>query len=634
MAPGVSIWRAAGSEARCTAGRPQVVGGPISRLATYERLPRHLAKNPGMAFIVPVGDRREVPMAIPRGVRASPRSPVESTISVAVTKVMVSKMLHLVQLPIPLPIHYPHIIMKRNRKRSKVTQRLHYLSFTVHLSNIRGLHSNLYAVHHHLETSKPHMLFLTETQIVSPADVGYLQYPGYSLEHNFKPRAGVCMYVRDNICCQRLRNLEVPNFSVLWCLVDTGLERTIYACVYRSHSGDQETTQLFNYLCERADTVQRRYPTARLVFLGDFNAHHQEWLYPYQKTDHAGREARKFALSLDLSQLVHVATRIPDVNGHTPNCLDLLLTTDPDSFSVSVSAPLGTSDHCLVKSVSNYYPPASDSTVKRRVWRYRLADWDEMRHFFASYPWRQICFSSKDPSSCEKAISGVIRQAMEFFIPFSDVSLAGKTPPWYNAECASAEARKQSAFVAWADARAHKALDVRDKKKEFNIAAKSYKRVLKKSRFGRTNRIGRKLAALPSGSKAFWSLAKSVEANFCRSSLPPLQKPDGSLAVSAAEKANLLASLFAENSRLDAGSTPPPRFLPCDSVMSEIHIHQHEVLKALRNLDLLHCGAAMYLGQNNMDGVAQFVWSRASGVDDGRAGLANFNECRHWSEVL
>ena len=124
-----------------------------------------------------------------------------------------------------------------------------------------------------------------------------------------------------------------------------------YIRVYRSYSGDQETTGLFDHQPEAAKLAQLKYLTAELVFLGDFNVHHKEWLFPYQKTDHAGREARRFALMRNLDQLVHQATLIPDVDGHTPNCLDLPLTTDPDRHSVSILAPLGSSDHCLVKTV-------------------------------------------------------------------------------------------------------------------------------------------------------------------------------------------------------------------------------------------------------------------------------------------
>ncbi|KAJ8704193.1 hypothetical protein PYW07_013487 [Mythimna separata] len=152
------------------------------------------------------------------------------------------------------------------------------------------------------------------------------------------------MYARDDICYRRLRNLEDSRFPTLWTLVDTGLDEIIYACVYHSHNGVQETSGRTQHLSEAADAAQQRYPSAQLVLWGDFNAR-------------AGREMRKLAIALDLNQLVQGATRVPDVDSHTANCLHLLLTTDPDHYSVSICSPIGSSDHCLVKSVSVYSPP-------------------------------------------------------------------------------------------------------------------------------------------------------------------------------------------------------------------------------------------------------------------------------------
>ena len=395
------------------------------------------------------------------------------------------------------------------------------------------------------------------------------------------------MYARDDICYRRLRNLEDSRFSTLWVLVDTGLDKIIYACVYRSHSGDLETTGLTQHLSEAADAAQQRYPSAQLVLLGDFNAHHQEWLFPYQCTDHAGRETRKLALALNLTQLVQGATRVPDVDSHTANCLDLLLTTDPDRYSVSISSPLGSSDHCLVKSVSVYSPPDPSPRGTRRVWRYRSADWDGMRSFFACYPWQPTCFSSSDASLCADAVTDVLRQGMEYYIPFSDVTMSGEARPWFGAECNRADALKHAAYLAWVDARTRKTNDVSQRKRAFNRAAKSCKKVLRRARFDHISRIGNKLASYPAGSKAFWSLAKSVESNFCRPSLPPLLRPDGSLAHSAEEKANLFASLFAESSRLDpGGARPPTSLVECESSMPNLRIHQKDVRRVLRNLDV------------------------------------------------
>ncbi|KAJ8725256.1 hypothetical protein PYW07_016214 [Mythimna separata] len=151
---------------------------------------------------------------------------------------------------------------------------------------------------------------------------------------------------------------------------------------------------------------------------------------------------------------------------------------------------------------------------------------------------------------------------------------------------AEAEKRKHSAFLAWVDARDRKAPDLSSKKRAFNHAAKSYKKALRKARFDRISHIGQKLSAQPSGSRAFWSLAKSVEANFCRPTLPPLVRKDGTQAHTAREKAGLFASLFANNSRLDTGSSTPPTLSHCGTSMPEVRIRNKEVLRALCRLDV------------------------------------------------
>ncbi|KAJ8704098.1 hypothetical protein PYW07_013392 [Mythimna separata] len=133
-----------------------------------------------------------------------------------------------------------------------------------------------------------------------------------------------------------------------------------------------------------------------------------------------------------------------------------------------------------------------------------------MRHFFASYPWQKVCLTATDPLSCAEAISDVVRQAMEYYIPYSDVPIGGSARPWFNADCAEAEKCKHSAFLTWVDARDRKAPDLTSKKRAFNHAAKSYKKALRKARFDRITHIGKKLSAQPAGSRAFWSLAKSV----------------------------------------------------------------------------------------------------------------------------
>ncbi|MPC37440.1 hypothetical protein E2C01_030919 [Portunus trituberculatus] len=102
------------------------------------------------------------------------------------------------------------------------------------------------------------------------------------------------------------------------------------------------------------------YPFAEISFLEDFNVHHQLWLSsPF--TDHPGELAFNFAILHDLQQLVQHLTRIPDRLGDTPNILDLFLTSNAFVYAVTLSSPLGSSDHnlisvfCLISPVPPHY---------------------------------------------------------------------------------------------------------------------------------------------------------------------------------------------------------------------------------------------------------------------------------------
>ncbi|VVC88102.1 unnamed protein product [Leptidea sinapis] len=298
----------------------------------------------------------------------------------------------------------------------------------------------------YLTAAKPALLFLTETQISSLADTSCLSYPGYNLEHSFIPRAGVCVYVREDVCSRRLSFLEGQDLSIIWLRVDCDDHPRIYACLYRSHSGNAETDRLLEHIQMATDTVLEQIPTAEIVFLGDFNAHHAEWLGS-RTTDHAGRSVHDFALAYGLTQLVIAPTRIPDVQDHRPSLLDLLLTSHPDGYLVSVDPPLGSSDHCLIWSTV----PITRLTRPRflgcrRVWHYRSAEWDEMRCFFASYPWRQICFSLGDPDAAADAVADVVLQVMELFIPSSSVPIGCRSQPWFDRSCKMASRRKQECY--------------------------------------------------------------------------------------------------------------------------------------------------------------------------------------------
>ncbi|CAF4954300.1 unnamed protein product [Pieris macdunnoughi] len=306
--------------------------------------------------------------------------------------------------------------------------------------------------------------------------------PGYKLEHSFVPRAGVCVYVREDICSRRLGTLEGRDLSNLWLRVDCDDHPRFYACLYRSHSGNDETNRLIEHIQTATDSLLERVPTAEIVIHGDFNAHHADWLGS-DTTDHAGRSFHDFALAYDLTQMVPAITRIPDVDGHKPSLLDLLLTSHPENYQVSVDPPLGSSDHCVVWStVPSTRPSRPRFLGCRRIWHYKSADWDGMRSFFASYPWGPMCLSSEAPDSVAASVTEVVLQGMELFIPFSAVPIGGKSQPWFKRSCKAASCRKRECFKAWAEAAKSRDANTSELKKAYNSASRSFNREITKAK--------------------------------------------------------------------------------------------------------------------------------------------------------
>ncbi|MPC32612.1 hypothetical protein E2C01_025932 [Portunus trituberculatus] len=215
--------------------------------------------------------------------------------------------------------------------------------FYINFCNIRGLRSNFQSVEHHLSSTKPHLLFLTETQLSEATDSGPFSVPSYFLYSHFRSKAGCCIYVRNDLTCSRAHALESSEFFAIW-------------------------LRLKDFI------------------LGDFNVHHQLWLSsPF--TDHPGELTFNFAILHDLEQLVQHLTRNPDSLEDTPDILDLFLISNPSAYAVTLSSPLGSSDHKLIFVSCHISPiPPQDPPKRRCLWCFASASWGDLRRYYADFP--------------------------------------------------------------------------------------------------------------------------------------------------------------------------------------------------------------------------------------------------------
>ena len=131
-------------------------------------------------------------------------------------------------------------------------------------------------------------------------------------------------------------------------------------------------------------------------------------------------------------------TRIPDRLGDTPNILDLFLTSNPSAYAVTLSSPLGSSDHNLISVSCPISPiPPQDPPKRRCLWHFASASWGDLRRYYANFPWNDYCFRDRDPSLCAERITEVIVSGMEAYIPHS-FSQPKPSKPWFNTACSRA----------------------------------------------------------------------------------------------------------------------------------------------------------------------------------------------------
>ena len=98
--------------------------------------------------------------------------------------------------------------------------------------------------------------------------------------------------------------------------------------------------------------------------------------------------------------------------------------------------------------------------------------------------------------------------------------------------------------------------------------------------------LKKKLTGRSVGSKSWWQLIKQQQGFADDDTIPPLLGPNGSVAIKSEDKANLLASHFAEKMQVsDPKRIPPTIPYKTNSRITTCHTNKYQVEKLLRDID-------------------------------------------------
>ena len=132
---------------------------------------------------------------------------------------------------------------------------------------------------------------------------------------------------------------------------------------------------------------------------------------------------------------ISLFTSFLDNLGDATNTSDLFLTSNSSACAVTLSSPLGSSDHNLTSVSCPISPvPPQDPSKRRCLWRFASACWGDLRRYYADFPWNDYCFRDGDPSLCAECITV---SGMEAYIHHSFFH-PKPSKPWCNTACSRA----------------------------------------------------------------------------------------------------------------------------------------------------------------------------------------------------
>ena len=435
-------------------------------------------------------------------------------------------------------------------------------SFTIVHLNIHGFVSHRIELEVRLHMlGYPPLVGLTETFLDKSAKS--LELHGYTLVSRLDRRngqhcGGIALFARSDVAESIVHVGDSDLHERSWHMLHSDLGPILLGLWYRRPAyGEVASIKALD------DEIKQHATTAiGIMLIGDFNVHHKSWLKYSHSTTPEGRELFGKCCLYGLAECVRQPTR-------GQYLLDLVLTDLEDAVSCEVLP--GLSDHCVVLSRLST-PILRTKPITRECFFYLQADWTGLDRALDATDWASLLGErDNDPDAATSILTTMILKLAKRFIPFRRVCTDRRTVPWLNEKCIELVADKCAA----------------QGKHDYFLKQKKCSQGLWHEYSKYITRSKEKLAHLPSSSKKWWALARSLTMKSTSlSSIPPLKCSSGDWLTDATCKANLFATCFTEKSIMPIGVvneyTPTPNR---DTIMSGfMPLRKRLAAKTLRQL--------------------------------------------------
>ena len=393
-------------------------------------------------------------------------------------------------------------------------------------ANVRGLYRNLNDLI--VLSSNFDIILCSETLVSNFRNINELLLPNFNkpflIKRDSRPRArGMALYIRSGFNAQHITKFACTCHEVQLVKIPSRFNNFYIVSIYRNPDLGSE---LYDCLLLLMASIQSSDKKASFIFIGDFNAHHQDWLKSISPTNRNGLAALDFANLSGCDQLIDGPTHI------SGNCLDLLLTDVPGVIKSYILSPVGTSDHCAIACNVKLQINVPDITFSRKVYIKSHINWDNVRLDFMNIKWSEIFHSRCPVSSLNTCLTNIISRR----VPSKIIRTRMKDKAWFNDDCRRAFNDKQSAYKLW-------------KRNPTQICWNNYlysraeaQRIYSVAETDYNNHLRDVLSGATHPHKWWTALKSSLFGT--ESTMPPLCSSDGSVIFDPVLKANLLSDVF------------------------------------------------------------------------------------------
>ena len=390
-----------------------------------------------------------------------------------------------------------------------------------------------------IASDEPDIMMLTELipkAQINPTLEIQISIKGYEIFTNFNYTdtnlgssgiRGVAIYVKENLICREIKFRGIFEDHVWVEISLKNKDALLCGCIYRSPTDDKlSTIESTAKVCKFINESVKRM-NSHLIICGDFNYPRIDWESEF--VDEKSSVITPFIDTIQSCYLYqHIFQPARFREGNEPGLLDLIFSNEEGMvFNLTHKAGLGDSDHICIYFVLNCYHEDKNTGQVRNCFE---SDYATIRERLSHVNWTSELRG--DFSTTFVKCSQILAVSMDGCS--SEYHRQRKTKNLYlTPEAIRKKNLKNKLWRHYIRTRSNY------DRTRFNTAKNELRSLTRNLRLKFESTIAENIKTSP---KSFWSYVKSKTKTRCK--IPPLKKTDGTEAVTALEKAQILNTFF------------------------------------------------------------------------------------------